>query len=49
MIRKNHSRLNIDDMTIAELGKFMPCGQCGQPGTTYKEVRQEDQPGHGRL
>jgi hypothetical protein len=49
MIRKVHPLLNIDNPPIHELGKLMPCGQCGQPGTSYKEARQEDGPGCAKI
>lgn len=46
LIRNRRPDLDINDLTIAELGKLMPCGECGSREVDYKEVRQEDAPGY---
>jgi hypothetical protein len=46
-LRDNGSSLDIGNLTIAEMGKLMPCSRCGAHGT-YKEVRQEDAPGYAK-
>lgn len=48
LIRLKHPRLLLSAMTIAELGKKMPCGRCGGRDVIYAPSRQEDAPGYAR-
>lgn len=48
LIRKDHPRLMLSAMTLAELGKKMPCGQCGGRDVSYRAERQSDATGFAR-
>ena len=40
MIRRQRPRLLLSAITIAQLGKKMPCGKCGSRDAEYKAMRQ---------
>ncbi|MFT0875974.1 hypothetical protein VRZ08_05395 [Rhodopseudomonas sp. G2_2311] len=47
-IRRERPRLDLGEMTIAELGKRMRCSRCGGRPENCREVRQSDAPGFQR-
>jgi hypothetical protein len=48
MIRDRRPHLMLSAMTIAKLGKKMPCRKCGGRDVKYRAWRQEDAPGYAK-